>query len=122
MSARSLRRVAAATAALLVGALLVAGLSGCGAPPNTVSIHDLAFDPAKLTVPVGTTVTWVNNEETAHIIQTADFGVQGKSQVGQFASRPLNPGESYTHTFDAAGTYDYIDPLQGYMSGTVVVQ
>jgi plastocyanin len=121
MSGRTRRALTWALIAVAVaGALTVAG---CAAPrPYTVSVHDLVFDPATMTVPVGTTVTWVNNDLTAHMIQTNDFQAQGKSQVGQFTSEPLNPGESFSHKFDAAGSFDYGDPLQNYMSGTIVVK
>jgi plastocyanin len=107
---------------LLVAALAI-GLGGCGtAKPGAVDIHDLQFDPQVMTVPVGTTVTWTVHDETAHIIQTDDFQQQGKDQRNQFASQPLSPGDSYSHRFDAPGTYTYSDPLQGYMTGTVIVK
>jgi plastocyanin len=102
--------------------LLAAALGGCAAKPNTVDIHDLQFDPQTVTVPIGTTVTWTAHDETAHIIQTDDFQVQGKDQTDQFASQPLSPGDSYSYTFSAAGTVTYSDPLQGYMTGTIVVK
>lgn len=111
---------AALVTALLLAAVLV--LSGCAPKSNAVDIHDLYFDPPALTVPAGTTITWTVHDETAHIIQTDDYQVKGKSQVGQFASDPLNPGGSFSHTFDKPGTYPYTDPLQGYMHGTVVVK
>jgi plastocyanin len=120
MSACFPRGLTAAVAVLLLA--LAFAVTGCATKPNTISVHDLVFDPPTLTVGVGTTVTWVNNDETAHMIRTDDFGTQGKSQVGQFTSDPLNPGESFSHTFDAAGTFGYGDPLQNYMSATIVVK
>jgi plastocyanin len=112
--------VAVVMVAALLAVAVIAG--GCAAKPNTVDIHDLEFDPQTMTVAVGTTVTWTVNDQTAHIIQTDDFGVDGKSQTGQFASQPLSPGDSFSHTFDTAGTFTYGDPLQGYMTGTIVVK
>src|SRR6476620_723459 len=41
--------------------------------PNTVSVKNMAFSPASLSVTPGTTVTWVNNDGVAHTV-TADDG------------------------------------------------
>ena len=33
----------------------------------------------------------------------------------------MDPGDSYSHTFDAPGTYPYDCELHGFMKGAVVV-
>ena len=56
-----------ATVAVLAAGALLAALAGCAAQaPNTVNIQYLEFTPSTLTVPVGTTVVWTNNDQTAH--------------------------------------------------------
>lgn len=122
--AASVRRRTVKCALALVTALALAALilGGCATKPNTVDIRDLQFDPQTLTVPTGTAVTWTVHDETAHIIQTDNYGVAGKSQADQFVSQPLSPGDSFSHTFSTPGTYTYTDPLQSYMTGTIVVQ
>jgi plastocyanin len=119
---RGFRLVAGLTIALLV-VVAVAGLAGCGVnpPQGTVVIHDLQFDPPAVAVAKGTTVTWVNKDQIPVQIQSDDFGTT-PTVPGQFASEPLNPGESYTHTFADVGTFTYGDPFHPYIKGSVVVK
>ena len=81
---------------------------------NSVSIKNFAFAPASITVKAGTTVTWTNADQDAHTV-TSD----GKS--GPLNSKPLNPGESYQHTFTQAGTYSYLCTIHPFMTATVTV-
>ncbi len=52
------------------GTLAACGSATAAAPPsasaNTVSIKGFAYGPATLHVNAGTTVTWTNNDPTAH--------------------------------------------------------
>jgi plastocyanin len=112
--------------ACLVGACLVVGaalLAGCAVTPQpgTVIIHDLQFDPPAVTVAKGTAVTWTNQDQIPVQIQTDSFGAT-PTVPGQFSSEPLNPGESYSHTFADTGTFDYSDPFHPYITGSVVVK
>jgi plastocyanin len=77
-----------------------------------VPIAAFAFDPASVTVHVGTTVTWTNNDTVPHTVTATD---------GSFNSGNLNPGESFSFTFDGAGTFDYICNYHPNMTGTIVV-
>jgi plastocyanin len=108
-------------ACLLLAA--VAALSGCGVKPQpgTIVIHDLQFDPPSVAVAKGSKVTWTNSDQIPVQIQTDSFGTT-PTVPGQFSSEPLNPGESYTHTFDDAGTFTYSDPFHPYMTGSVAVK
>lgn len=78
---------------------------------STVSIADFAFAPATLTVPVGTTVTWANQDGSNHFVTFADA-----------TSDRLRKGATYTRTFAAPGTYPYECSMHPSMKGTVVVQ
>jgi plastocyanin len=115
------------TVACIVGACLIVAaaalLSGCAVnpPAGTVVIHDLEFDPSAVTVSKGTRVTWSNQDQIPVQIQTDSFGTT-PTVPGQFSSEPLNPGESYTHTFADVGTFTYSDPFHPYMTGSVVVK
>jgi amicyanin len=80
---------------------------------NTVSIKNFAFSPATITVKPDTTVTWVNHDEDAH---TVTF--QSNPKV---ASNPLQGNQSFSHTFQTAGTYSYICSIHPFMHGKVVV-
>jgi plastocyanin len=80
---------------------------------TAVTISNMAFGPASVTIPVGTKVTWTNTDPAAHTA-TADGGT--------FNSGHLNPGQSFTYTFDKAGTFDYHCQYHPYMKGTITVQ
>ena len=71
------------------------------------------YDPYELTVKVGTTVTWVNDDETSHTATAID---------GSFDSGYLEKGESWSYTFDTAGEYDYLCTPHPWMKGRVIVE
>jgi plastocyanin len=113
-------------AAVLVIAVVVAAaglLAGCGVhpPEGTIVVHDLQFDPPAVTVAKGQTITWTNQDQIAVLVRSASFGAS-PTVPGQFSSDPLNPGDSYTHTFDTAGTFTYGDPFHPYITGAVTVK
>jgi plastocyanin len=102
-----------ATMALTLLVTLVAGAALAAQDKTmTVSIENFAFDPPNMTVAPGTTVTWVNNDQTAHTV-TANNGA--------FDSGTLQPGQSYSFTFEKAGTYAYHCNIHPDMSATVTV-
>ncbi len=78
-----------------------------------VTIDNFQFGPARLTVPVGTTVTWTNQDDMVHTVT---------SSTKAFSSQGLETGESFSHTFDKPGTYEYFCALHPRMTGSVVVQ
>jgi plastocyanin len=100
-------------------AISVPGL-GCGSgeepaaeegAPNEVAAVDFAFEPQTTEIAVGETVTWTNDGATIH-------NVKGKG----FFSEAIDPGASYEHTFEEAGTYEYLCNLHpDQMTGTVEV-
>jgi plastocyanin len=82
---------------------------------DKVSIKDLMFMPVTIKVKAGTTVTWTNDDSTAHTVTLA-----GNPDLA-FTSGSLAAGESYTMTFKKAGTYNYTCDFHSSMHGTVVV-
>jgi len=79
---------------------------------TAVSISDFKFNPATLTVPVGTTVTWTNQDEEPHTLAAKD---------GSFHSSGIDTHGTYSFTFSTPGSYDYICSIHPFMTGTVVV-
>lgn len=78
-----------------------------------VSMKSFAFDPITLTVAVGTSVTWTNNDSVAHDVTADD---------GSFKSGRIAAGDTFAYTFTAAGTYTYQCTLhQPNMVGTIIV-
>lgn len=119
--------------ALVLSALLVLALVGCGsstAPSSTgttsgtgggaattgggsttITEQNFAFSPANVTVKVGDVVTWVNKDSTAHHVKidNQDLGEQA-------------PGASVTWTAAKAGTYPYSCIIHPSMTGQITVQ
>ena len=98
-----------AVAALAVGASPAAPASTATA---TVQIKRSSFVPRIATIKTGDTVKWVNADTQNH---------QVVSNNGSFVSPILGPGHSYSHRFNAAGTYRYHDGLNAAVTGTVKV-
>jgi plastocyanin len=85
----------------------------------TININKKGFDPARITVPVGSTVRWVNEDSTK------DPGLYNPthriSLVNVKDSQLLSPGQGWSWIFDQPGTYDYSDMIHSALSGTVIV-
>jgi plastocyanin len=103
---------AASTAAGGAATTAAAGGGAAAAGAGAVSIKDFAFNPADVTVAKGTTVTWKNDDSATHRIKSGD---------GSFDSKDLKNGDSFDHTFDTAGTFDYICGIHPSMKGKITV-
>ncbi len=97
----------------LVGALLAFGAVAAQENPTEVKIDNFTFTPPELTVPVGTTVKFVNHDDIPH-------SVVDKSKA--FRSKALDTDDSFTFTFANAGTYDYFCGLHPHMTGKIIVK
>jgi plastocyanin len=78
-----------------------------------VQVDNFTFGPATLTVPVNSTVTWVNKDDLPHVIASND---------GVFKSKALDTDDKYSYTFTKAGTYAYFCSIHPKMVGTIVVK
>ena len=98
----------------------VAAASPSPAAGVTVKMVEAAFEPERVMVTVGTTVTWENADLSTHTV-TAD---NGAFDSGSDPARWLQSGQKFTFTFTTPGTYSYhcIPHQQLGMVGTVVVQ
>lgn len=79
-----------------------------------VTIQGFAFDPKSVTVPVRATVIWTNKDSSAHTI-VSDSG-------NEISSDSISNGETYAHTFNTPGTYNYHCGIHPSMKGTIIVQ
>src|SRR5262245_31398071 len=116
MAARRTRRSDVKRTWTMTGAVLLAALAAGTAPAAPVSrvdIREFAFAPAAVTVPRGTTVTWVNHDEEPHTITSA---------AGVFGSTGLGHEETFAQTFGQRGTYSYFCALHPHMRATVIVE
>jgi plastocyanin len=85
-----------------------------GGRGTEVAMKDIKFDPAKLTIKAGETVEWVNDDSVAHDV-TAD-------QFKSGAAGGMASGDTFEHTFEQPGTYDYVCTVHPGMEGTVAVK
>ncbi len=69
---------------------------------------------------MGTTVTWVNNDNTAHTV--TEGNPSGNTPPNGYDSGILAPGEKFTHTLDTAETIQYYCTLHPTMMGEVIVK
>ena len=122
-----------------LGAAAGVALAGCGggADGTVVDMTDaLTFEPATLSVDVGTTVTWDNVGSVGHSVtayeadlpEDAAFFASGGFETEDAARRAwpegrVIGGDTYEHTFAVAGRYPYfcIPHERGGMRGTVEV-
>jgi len=77
-----------------------------------VGMKGFAFGPATVTIKVGQSVEWVNDDTANHTVT---------SDTGLFDSGNEAPGNSYTRKFDQPGTYTYFCKWHPNMKGTVIV-
>jgi amicyanin len=78
-----------------------------------VTIDNFVFEPARVTVKAGTTVTWTNRDDIPHTVAAKER---------QFKSKVMDTDESYSFTFSTPGEYTYFCSLHPHMTGTIVVE
>ena len=99
-------------AAMLTACVLVADAAAPAARTHTITIAQMRFQPATLTVREGDIVEWVNDDLVPH---TATSG------TGQFDSGPLVVGQRWRWTMRERGQFDYVCRLHPNMSARVDV-
>ncbi len=76
------------------------------------TIEDFAFVPGEIEVKVGTTITWTNNDSVPHTVTARD---------DSFDSGRMEQGNTFSFTFDTAGSFEYFCEYHPNMVGTIVV-
>ncbi len=76
------------------------------------------FLPYEVSINVGDTVTWLNDDTAAHTV-TSGTAADGPSDV--FDSSLVMAGSSFSFTFNEAGTYEYFCMVHPWMEGFVIV-
>ena len=87
--------------------------------PGCEETADGCFIPSPVTIPIGGTVTWDNDDTAAH---TATAGSATDGPSGVFDSSLIMAGGSFSFTFDEAGSYDYFCMVHPWMAGLVIVE
>jgi hypothetical protein len=84
-----------------------------GQPADQPFIDNYAFVPGTTTVPVGTSITWTNDDQVQHTVTAND---------GAFSSGVMTQDGTFRRTFSTPGTFDYFCALHPAMKGSVIVQ
>lgn len=79
---------------------------------QSIKVIDFGFDPASITVKVGTSVTWTNTGAVGHTVTADDTS---------FDSGHLAPAATFSQSFAKAGTFTYHCKIHPSMKGTVIV-
>jgi quinohemoprotein ethanol dehydrogenase len=80
---------------------------------GTIDTQDYQFNPVRIQIPVGTTLTWQNSGAVLHTATAQD----GSWNTGDIAA-----GQSASVTFDKAGTWLYNCTPHPWMLGEITVQ
>jgi len=104
---------AAALQVALLAGVTVVPTAAARAADATVKIENFTFAPQNLTVKIGTTVTWDNEDDIPHTIA---------SSTKLFRSNALDTGDRFSFTFTTPGVYQYFCSLHPHMIGTIVVE
>jgi plastocyanin len=137
-----LRRLVIGAASLLIAA---GSLAGCTASAETltpapssmtsaptgpvINLSSLMFNPPTTTVPVGTTVTWRNDESIRHTVTSGRFeGVDettglrsSQNPDGTFEAKLEGKGKTFSFTFTKPGNYTYYCDIHQGMNAMIKV-
>jgi plastocyanin len=113
---RTIGLLVAGLSGIAVGSLQRRSLAGAQATPaQEIKITDFRFVPGTLTIPLGTTVTWINDDGEPHTVTSSD-------DPRRFRSAALDTGDRFSFTFAEAGTYTYFCSVHPHMTGKIVVR
>lgn len=80
---------------------------------HTVTMESMRFHPDELTVAVGETIVWLNEDLVPHT---------ATSRAGRFDSKEIEAGNSWRHTFSRKGDFPYVCTLHRNMKGILHVR
>jgi plastocyanin len=112
------RKLLLPAVALLAATVFAVGCGGEGENGEPVAttevkmVKSYRFDPKRIEIEAGQTVTWTNDDNFTHTVE-----VEGQED------HEGDQGDSVEITFDEPGTYDYVCTLHSQdMDGTVIVK
>lgn len=117
MALMKLARAIATTVILAAAGTTVAPLAGAATSPApagpVVKIDNFTFGPSALTVTVGATVTWINQDDIPHTVVATDQS---------FKSKVMDTDDRFSFTFTRPGEFAYFCSLHPHMVGKVIVK
>jgi plastocyanin len=88
-------------------------------PSGSSTPNNLEFYvPSEITVDLGATVVWTNNDSAAHTVTSGDPTI---GPIGLFDSALFSSGNTFQHQFNTVGVHDYFCLVHPWMTGTVTV-
>ena len=98
--------------------------------PELNTPAEVWYDPPQMSVIVGDTITWYNDDREAHTVTSGDspgrFGWMDNKDFGKpdgiFDSGRFMPGESWSYKFEESGTFSYFCTIHPWMEGIVIIE
>lgn len=87
---------------------------------HSVSVTSAGFLPKTLTIKVGETVTWMNDDSANHTVNSAPHPAH--TDYSPLNLNVIQPGASKSLSFPMAGTYKYHDHLNPTLFGSITVE
>jgi len=85
-----------------------------GVTTYQVEIKNFAFSQEELRIKSGDTVVWTNKDSVMHTV-TSDSGSEMDSEL-------LSEEQTYSHTFNTVGIYEYYCRPHPYMKAKIIVE
>lgn len=114
---------------LRAAAVALPSIAGCSSGSTTssdptVSVSGMGYRPRKLSIEVGETVTWVNENQTIlpkHTVTAKQ--IHEDAVEWQFDKTLEKKGDEVSYTFEEPGIYTYVGTVKGEkcMCGAVLV-
>lgn len=79
-----------------------------------IKIKSYAFSPVELRIKKGDTIIWTNNDVVSHTVTS--------SSGSELNSEALSQEETYSHTFNAQGAYEYYCKPHPFMKAKIIVE
>ncbi|MCV0410106.1 MAG: hypothetical protein K5783_04555 [Nitrosopumilus sp.] len=98
--------------------------------PELNTPAEVWYDPPEITVKVGDTVTWYNDDREGHTVTSGEgsgrFAWMNSKQLGVadglFDSQRFMKDESWSYTFKKEGSFNYFCVIHPWMEGVVFVE
>jgi len=78
--------------------------------------------PAEISIGVGETVTWSNDDTTVHTVTSGTPAGPSEEVGALFNSDLFMAGTTFSHTFDETGTFPYFCMVHPWMQGVIIVE
>jgi plastocyanin len=89
--------------------------------PDAAYVGNKAFSPNPVIIKAGDTITWIDNDVETHTV-TSGFSFNDHNKGKLFDSGILDHTQSFSHTFNNPGEFNYFCQFHPNMTGKVIVK